>query len=93
MVFNIRLSMANFSTKPERNCLLIADTILISKDKIEVMTKENLKTYAEISYQIEDNEDDIPEEEKTENSKVASKKTKSEIIDTSTIIKGGMGVI
>ena len=45
MVFNIRLSMANFdSERPNRNCILLADTLLISgEDVIETLTKSITK--------------------------------------------------
>ena len=65
MVFNVRLSMANFDKRPNRNCLLIADTILVlDKLPVDVLTKGNPKAYADISYSIDENDEDIPEEEK-----------------------------
>jgi nucleosome binding factor SPN SPT16 subunit len=95
MVFNLRLSMANFDNRPTRNCLLIADTILIKEASdttpaIEIMTKTIPKAYADISYSIDENDDDLPEEEK---SAAAPRKPRPDQIDTSSIIKPGVGVI
>jgi nucleosome binding factor SPN SPT16 subunit len=71
MVFNIRLSMANFDPRPARNCLLIADTVLIkSNDQdtaqpaFEVLTKSIPKAYADVSYSIDENDEEVPEEDK-----------------------------
>ena len=51
MTFNLRLSLANFDvSKPNRNCILIADTILINGETTEIMTKSVPKNYPDISY-------------------------------------------
>lgn len=41
MVFNVRLSLSKFDKlqRPERNCLLITDTILILEEISEVITR------------------------------------------------------
>ena len=62
MVFNIRLSLANFDNRPNRNCLLIADTVIVQNGAPDIITKENPKAYADISYQIDENEDELPED-------------------------------
>jgi len=59
MVFNLKLSLANFDDKPERSCLLISDTLLISKDNAIVLTSRLPRSFNDISYQM----DDIEEEE------------------------------
>ena len=87
--------MANFDNRPTRNCLLIADTILIKEPSdttpaIEIMTKIIPKAYADISYSIDENDDDLPEEEK---SAAVPRKPRPEQIDSSSIIKPGVGVI
>jgi len=64
MVFNIRLSLANFDNRPNRNCLLIADTVVIENGAPDVLTKDNPKAYADISYQIEENDEEVNEESK-----------------------------
>ncbi len=69
MVFNLRLSMANFDNRPTRNCLLVADTILMKEitettPAFEILTKSIPKAYADISYSIDENDDELPEEEK-----------------------------
>lgn len=52
MVFNVRLSLALFDKeqRPERNCLLISDTILITQDGNQVLTHNIKKNYGDISY-------------------------------------------
>ncbi len=70
MVFNLRLSMANFDNRPNRNCLLIADTILIKETSetaaaLESLTKSIPKAYADISYSIDENDEELPEDEKS----------------------------
>lgn len=63
MIFNIRLSLAEFDKlkRPERNCILISDTILVLESGPEVITKGISKLYGDISYFLED-EDEIPED-------------------------------
>lgn len=83
--------MANFDHRPSRNCLLIADTILIKEvsetaPSLEILTKGNPKAYADISYSIDENDEDLPEEEKSGPSK---SRPKSEMVDTSSMIKPG----
>lgn len=63
MIINLRMYMANFSSIPTRNCLLIADTILIKGQTPEVLNRLE-KKYADISYTIEENED-VDENENT----------------------------
>lgn len=73
MVFNVRLSLANFSVKKiaERNCLQIADTILIVSDgPAEVLTRSISKAYNDISYTLNDSEDDLAEGAEGEKSNV-----------------------
>ena len=65
MVFNVRLSLANFDNRPKRNCLLIADTVLLNGENVEILSKSIPKDYADISYSIDENDDEIPEDEKT----------------------------
>ena len=57
MVFNLRISLANHDTRQNRNCLLIADTIQVNSQNIEVLTKGIPKAYADISYSIDDNDE------------------------------------
>lgn len=84
MVFNIRLSLANFDqARPNRNCLLIADTVLINSDNIEVLTKGIPKAYADISYSIDENDEVNETEEGNSTAPAASSKVKSEQINTS----------
>jgi nucleosome binding factor SPN SPT16 subunit len=70
MVFNLRISMANFDQRATRNCLLIADTVLIkyneqeSQPNYEILTNEIPKKYVDISYQFNDNDEEVPEEDK-----------------------------
>ncbi|CDW89086.1 isoform a [Stylonychia lemnae] len=53
MVFNLRLSLANFQLTPNRNCLLIADTILIkpksddANRNVDILTRDEDPTAAE----------------------------------------------
>lgn len=64
MIFNVRLSLANFSAKkiPERNCLQIADTILIvSEGPAEVLTRAISKAFNDISYTLNDSDDELAE--------------------------------
>jgi len=62
--------MANFDQRPTRNCLLIADTVLIkyneqeSQPNYEILTNEIPKKYVDISYQFNDNDEEVPEEDK-----------------------------
>lgn len=63
--------MANFDQRPNRNCLLIADTVLvksndqdIAQPTFEVLTKVIPKLYADISYSIDENDEEVPEEDK-----------------------------
>jgi nucleosome binding factor SPN SPT16 subunit len=94
MIFNLRVSMANFDNRPTRNCLLVADTILMkeiseSAPCLENLTRSIPKAYADVSYSIDENDEDLPEEEKVS----APRKPKAEQIDSSSIIKPGVGVI
>jgi nucleosome binding factor SPN SPT16 subunit len=66
MVFNVRLSLANFDSRPNRNCLLIADTVLAKESvdgspSYDILTRGNPKNYGDISYSIDENDDDVPE--------------------------------
>jgi nucleosome binding factor SPN SPT16 subunit len=58
-MFTVRLSLANFDreNRPTRNCLQIADTILVTKDGAEVLTKGNSKEFNDISYTIDEDEE------------------------------------
>ena len=62
--------MANFDQRPTRNCLLIADTVLIKYNEqelqpnYEILTNEIPKKYVDISYQFNDNDEEVPEEDK-----------------------------
>ena len=71
MVFNVRISLANFDSKkrPNRNCLQVADTVLIVSDgPAEVLTRSISKTYNDISYTLNDDEDDLEEGAEAEKS-------------------------
>lgn len=64
MVFNIRVSLANFDSKkrPNRNCLQVADTVLVVSDgPPEVLTRSTSKAYNDISYTLNDDEEDLDE--------------------------------
>lgn len=99
MVFNIRVSMANFDSRANRNCLLVADTVFVGKDQTEILTNEKKKDFSEISYQIDENEEELPSDDDGENQKMAEsrsrselkKKVKNEMIDTGKL--SGVGVI
>lgn len=66
MIFNIRLSLANFDSqkRPTKNCLQIADSVIIVADgPPEVLTKNISKLYNDISYTLDDDDDEIAENE------------------------------
>lgn len=58
MVFNVRLSLTNFAKQndapTQRNCLLLADTLIVLKDGAEVLTRSVTRSYGEISYFLDD---------------------------------------
>ena len=58
-MFTVRLSLANFDreNRPTRNCLQIADTVLVTADGCEVMTKGNSRDFNDISYTIDEDEE------------------------------------
>ena len=56
-MLNVRLSLTKFGEieqGAERNCLLIADTILVEKDGCQVLTRNVKKALDDISYKLED---------------------------------------
>jgi len=64
MVFAIRLSLANFDSqkRPSRNCLQIADTVLVVGDgPPEVLTRATSRIYNDISYTLNDDEEELQE--------------------------------
>ena len=64
MVFNIRLSLTNFAKQPDtptqRNCLLLADTLIVLKEGAEVLTRSVTRSYGEISYFLDDEVEENP---------------------------------
>ena len=58
MVLNIRLSLTNFATDKDapthKNCLLLADTLIVLKEGAEVLTRSVTRSYGEISYFLDD---------------------------------------
>lgn len=83
MVFNVRLSLTNFSKNAEtstaRNCLVLADTLIVLKEGAEVLTRAVTRTYGEISYFLDDEPEDknaVIENGDHEESKRAAKPNK-----------------
>ena len=62
MVFNVRLSLTNFAKATDapttRNCLLLADTLVVLKEGAEVLTRSVTRSYGEISYFLDDEVDE-----------------------------------
>ena len=62
MVFNVRLSLTNFAKNSEaptiRNCLILADTLIVLKEGAEVLTRSVTRSYGEISYFLDDEVDE-----------------------------------
>eukprot|EP00347_Sterkiella_histriomuscorum_P012768 403367296 len=89
MVINLKFTIANFSTQPTRNCLILADTILIKGQTPQVLTNKVKKDYPDISYTI-DEFDDVDENENTNatNTKANNSKKQSgkQQINTSTVV-------
>lgn len=65
MIFNIGASFKNLkNSKNKKYSLMIADTVLIGKDKNENLTKSLSSHYSDISYSLEDDESgEVSEEE------------------------------
>ncbi|TNV85367.1 hypothetical protein FGO68_gene4788 [Halteria grandinella] len=78
-VFNLRISMANFDSRPNRTCLLIGDTVFITEEGNTVFTQGKRKDYADISYQIEENEEEeeLPDDNIGEKSSAQKKQKPS----------------
>ena len=72
MVFNVRLSMAHFDKlqRPERNCILIADTFIVGEEATEIITDAITKSYGDISYILSDNEEVNDEEMRESGEKI-----------------------
>lgn len=64
MVFNVRLSLTNFAKSPDtitqKNCLVLADTLIVLKHGAEVLTRSVTRSYGEISYFLDDDVDENP---------------------------------
>ena len=62
MVLNVRLSLTNFAkdkdATTQRNCLLLADTLIVLKEGAEVLTRSVTRAYGEISYFLDDEVDE-----------------------------------
>lgn len=62
MVLNVRLSLTNFAklndAPTQRNCLLLADTLIVLKEGAEVLTRSVTRSYGEISYFLDDELDE-----------------------------------
>lgn len=61
MVFALRISLTGFNDDANRATLLIGDTIIINEDKNTVVTEGISKKYQDISYVLDDEEDDDKE--------------------------------
>lgn len=69
MVFNLKVSLANFDSeqRPTRNCLQISDTVIINSDEpVEYLTKKTSRKYENISYTINEEEDEIDSDDHVE---------------------------
>jgi hypothetical protein len=72
MVFNIRLTLTQFAASKKegqkesntRNCLLIADTVIVTSQGSEILTQGVSRAFNDISYNLDDN-DNVEEQQST----------------------------
>ena len=82
MAFNIRLTLTNFVTDKKdagkdtniRNCLLIADTILVTATGAETLTQGVSRSFNDVSYNLEDDENVAEEQSTAQNSQLNARK-------------------
>lgn len=62
MVFNIRLTLTNFASLnqegkiplAQENCILLADSLLVLKEGVEILTRSVPRGYSEVSYFLDE---------------------------------------
>ena len=64
MSFHVRITLNNVHKEPSRSIIAIGDTVIInSSGKAEVVTAGIQKKYSEISYSLEDEEEEKPKKQ------------------------------
>ena len=84
MVFCIKVSLANFyKDKPNRNCLQVTELkhVFSDSDKYKIGPYEISKRFADISYSINEEEDEIDSEELEDTTFKRGEKAESEDVD------------
>ena len=77
MVFAIRLSLTGFNDEASRATLLLGDTIVVGAEKNQVVTEGISKKYQDISYVLDDEEDDDKEIAQEANNVILEKRTRN----------------
>lgn len=79
MTFHVRVALSGISKEPARSIVAIGDTVLISEPGTpnRQLTSGIQKSYAEISYSLEESEDAAKKEEVKEKKQVREPKTDS----------------
>jgi hypothetical protein len=74
MTLHVRIAFSGVTKDPKRSIIAIGDTVVISADGPQVITKDIRKKYGDISYNLEDSEQETPAPKKASPQKKPEKK-------------------
>ena len=77
MTFHVRVSLSGISKDPARSMVAIGDTIHVTSEANQVLTKKIQKDYTQISYVLDADAPEEKEEESKERKPVSAAKTDS----------------
>ena len=58
MSFHVRIAFSNVHKEPSRSVVAIGDTVIVTDSGTQVVTSAIQKKYVEISYSLEDSDDE-----------------------------------
>lgn len=74
MSFHVRIALSNVHKEPSRSVVAIGDTVIVTDTTTQVVTSAIQKKYVEISYSLEDSDDEKPVDKPKAKAKAAPAK-------------------